>query len=90
MYENLDTYGKIALSLLLLKSVLISALLSILFIFYGDFLLNKYNLETRYPRLAKIIILRRKFSKYYLILNCSVVLFVILIEVIFSLAILFG
>ena len=87
-FETLDTYSKIAISLLLLNNALISALISIVFVLYGDYLIKHYNLETRFPRLANIIILRRKFSKYNLILSSSIVVLVILTEVIFSLAIL--
>uniref|UniRef100_UPI0030FEF895 hypothetical protein n=1 Tax=Singerocybe alboinfundibuliformis TaxID=1346812 RepID=UPI0030FEF895 len=89
-FEHLDAYSKIALSLLFFKSALISALVSIVFIFYGDYLINKYNIETRFPKLAKIILLRRKFSRYYLLWNSSLVLFIILIEVFFCLSILLG
>uniref|UniRef100_UPI0030FF2D46 hypothetical protein n=1 Tax=Singerocybe alboinfundibuliformis TaxID=1346812 RepID=UPI0030FF2D46 len=87
-FEHLDNYSKIAVSMLLLKSTLISALVSIVFIFYGDYLINKYNIETRFPKLAKIILLRRKFSRYYLLWNSALVLFLILIEIIFYISIL--
>jgi hypothetical protein len=41
-------------------------LISIIFIFYGNIILNYLNLETSYPKIAKIINLRRKFQQYYL------------------------
>jgi len=65
-YETLDTIGKLAIGILILKSTLLSALISIIFIYYGDHLINKYNLENRFPKLAGIIKFRRKFSTYYL------------------------
>jgi len=87
-FETLDTLEKFAISIILLKSVLITALISIVFIFYGDYLIKKYNLELRYPKIANIIHLRRKFSRYYLILNICLIIYVISIEIIFSILLL--
>jgi hypothetical protein len=87
-FESLDTYSKLALSLLLSKSVLVSSLVSMAFVFYGDYLIKRFNLETRYPKLYEIINLRKKFNRYYLILNITTIIIVILAEVIFSIAIL--
>jgi hypothetical protein len=86
-FESLDTFSKLAVSLLLSKSVLVSSLISLAFIFYGDYLVERFNLETRYPKLYQIINLRKKFNRYYLILNISTIIIVILAEVIFSIAI---
>jgi len=36
---------------------------------YSDFLLTYFKLETKYPKIAKYIELRRKFQRYYLNLN---------------------
>jgi hypothetical protein len=88
-YEKLDYMGKIAFGLLLFKYVLISSLISIFFIFYGDYLINRFQLEVKYPKLAKIIKLRRIFQRYYLIIDSLMILSVILIEILFCLAILF-
>lgn len=87
-FETLDALEKFAISIILFKSVLISALISIVFIFYGDILIKKYNLELRYPKIANIINLRRKFSRYYLILNICLIIYVISIEIIFSILLL--
>lgn len=87
-FETLDLFSKLAVSILFLKNVLISALISIIFVLYGDILIKNYKLESRFPKLTQIIELRRKFSRYYLILNCSIVVLVILTEVVFCLAVL--
>lgn len=87
-FETLDLFSKLAVSILFLKNVLISALISIVFVLYGDILIKYYKLESRFPKLTQIIELRRKFSRYYLILNCSIVVLVILTEVVFCLAVL--
>lgn len=91
-YENidsLDTYGKLALSMLLLKSVFISVLINLVFIYYGEYLLTKYSIEKRYPRLAIFINLRRKFNKYTIIWNWLMIICILLIEILFYISLLF-
>lgn len=44
-------------------------LISIIMIFYGNILLDYFQLEKRLPRIAKLIIQRRKFQSYYLLTN---------------------
>lgn len=46
-FTNLDLTGQIAVSVLVLNQALLSALSTIIFIFYGEILLKKYNVETR-------------------------------------------
>jgi hypothetical protein len=53
---------------------LVACLISIAAIFYGDYLIKYFNLEVKYPRLAKFIQLRRKFQLFYLNLNFLAVL----------------
>jgi hypothetical protein len=87
-FETLSSWEKLAVSLLLTKSVIFSALLGIIFNFYGDFLLNRFNIESRFPKLASVIKLRRTFSRYYFFVDCSLIFGVIFLEMIFSLFIL--
>src|SRR5258705_823839 len=88
-FESLNGIKKIAVSLILGKSVIFSSLLTLIFIFYGNILIEKYNLESRFPKLARIIQLRRKFQKYYFNLNCIFILTIIITEISLSLALLF-
>jgi len=87
-FESLIVIKKIAVCLIISKSVIFSALISIIFIFYGNILIEKYDLENRYPKLAKLIQLRQKFQKYYFKFYCGLILMAVLTEVIFSVAIL--
>ena len=87
-FEKLDTMGKLAIALLFSKSLLLSSFISIIFIYYGDNLISKYKLDIKYPKLAAVINLRKKFTKYYLISNWLTIFFVILSEIIFSIAVL--
>lgn len=63
--------GQLCITLLIGNYVVLSAVFSIIAILYGEYLINRYNLETRYPKLAAIIKLRKKFQKYYLIFSIS-------------------
>jgi hypothetical protein len=83
----LDGLHKLAVSLLFLKSVLFTAFVNIIFVYYGDILFNKYNIGEKYPNIGKIIKLRQKYTKYYFILNCLLIFGVILVEVVFSICI---
>ena len=80
--------SKLAVTLLFSKSVLISAIISIIFIFYGDYLIKKYNLESKYPKLATFIKYRRQFQKYYLISSCLTIFIIIFSEIVFCIAVL--
>ncbi len=77
---NLSLLGLFSLSLLILNQVIFSCIISIIFIFYGDYLVNKFKIENRYPRLYKLISLRRKFQAYYLLYNIGMIITVLLIE----------
>ena len=89
MFDNFDIYSKIAISILLINSVILSNLISIGFIFFGNYLLKKFNIENKYPSLKKIIELRLKFQQFYLILNLSLIFFGIFVQIAFALFVLF-
>jgi organic radical activating enzyme len=91
IFEDFDTLSgikKLAVALLLLNSSLVSSLISITVVLYGDYLVEKYKLKERFPKFAKIIEFRQKLKKYSLYLDIIAILIVILTQVIFSLAIL--
>jgi hypothetical protein len=69
--NSLTTEQLGALSNLLFSQFILASVISIVFIFFGDYLITRFNLEIKYPRLAKIIGLRKKFQKYYLIVNIT-------------------
>jgi len=59
--------------------VVIVSMISIIIVLYSDTLIEKYKIVERYPRLTNIIEIRRKFQKYYLIWDISVILGVVII-----------
>jgi hypothetical protein len=79
--NSLTTEQLGALSNLLFSQIILASVISIVFIFFGDYLITRFNLETKYPRLAKIIGLRKKFQKYYLIVNITWIVICILPQI---------
>lgn len=71
--SSLDYTQNIAFINLSGTFVILITLISIIFIFYGNKILDYLNLEQRYPKIAKFILLRRKFQQYYLLWDISVI-----------------
>ena len=55
------------------------SLFSIISIFYGDKLIIFFNLENRFPKIAKFIQIRRKLQQYYLLMNIGLIIIVLVI-----------
>jgi hypothetical protein len=87
-FETLNGIKKIAFCLILSKSIILSALISIIFIFYGNILIEKYNLKNKYPKIYNIIQLKQKFQNYYFKFYCILILLIIFTEIIFGISIL--
>nr|YP_010130265.1 hypothetical protein KQ422_mgp033 [Clavaria fumosa]QPZ51167.1 hypothetical protein [Clavaria fumosa] len=56
--------------------IIISSIISIAAVLYGDFLIRYFKLEERFPKLAVFISIRRKFQRYYLNYNFIVILLI--------------
>jgi len=67
-----------ALGHILAATGIILCLLSLISVFYGDVFLNDLDLETRFPKLARFIKLRRVFLQYYFLLYTLIILFLAL------------
>ena len=75
----LETYAIVHLSAVVL---IFLSLTSIISIFYGDIIITKLQLTTRFPLIIKTIELRRKFQQFYLITNILTI-FVVLLAITF-------
>ena len=64
--KNLKDEELLALGSLLLNGLILNYIISIIFVLYGDYLIKRFNLETRFPKLSKFIQLRRKLQNFYL------------------------
>jgi hypothetical protein len=62
--------------MLLTNSLILWCILSIILNKYGDYLMDRFNLETRYPRFAVLIRYRKKLTKYYLWSNFLLIILV--------------
>lgn len=58
---------------------IISSIISILIVYYSNYLINKFRLETKYPKLAKFLYYRAKLTNYYIkldIINIAIFLII--------------
>jgi hypothetical protein len=69
----------LAMSNILGSMFIIFSLISIISIFYGEKLIIFFDLENRFPKIAKFIQIRRKFQQYYLLMNISLIIIVLLL-----------
>ena len=64
--DSLSTVELLAFSGLLLNGLIINYTITIILILYGEYLIKRFDLEVKYPKLAKFIVIRRKLQNYYL------------------------
>lgn len=74
MFSELSTAQLGALGHILLAIGIYYCVFSIATIYYGDILIKYFNLEIKYPRLAKLIQYRRTFQLYNMSLNIILIL----------------
>ena len=58
---------------------------AILTIYYGNYIIDYFKLETRFPKLANIIKLRRKFQSYSIIWNTILIIVALIIIIVLNL-----
>lgn len=77
-YIKLNYFQSFALAHLSGFMFISLSLISLISLYFGDYLIERFNIEDRYPRIFKFVKLRRKFQRFYLILDLSII-FIILI-----------
>jgi hypothetical protein len=60
---------------------IIFCFISIIFVLWGNFILEYFNLEQKFPWLAKFMNLRRKLVNYNLILNFTLIIIVLVLMI---------
>lgn len=80
-------YG-ITLSHLLLMLFILFLLFSHLSVLYGNYLIEKFDLVNKYPKLHKILEYRMKYQKFYMFYNAIVAITLLLIFIIIDILIL--
>src|SRR6266576_3509211 len=78
-YSNLNYFQNIAIAHLSAIVFIFLSVISLVSIYFGDYLLNKYNIKSKYPRIHKFIQLRRKFQRFYLILDLTIIFIMLII-----------
>jgi hypothetical protein len=83
--HNLSIMQQFAISHILAAITILFSLSSLVTIFYSDFLIKHFNLESKFPRLAKYLSLRRTFQQYYFFLNTAIIIFFLGLVIVFNL-----
>ena len=78
MLSQLTFEQTICLGNLVSSVFILLCILNIISTLYSNFLLDYFKLETKYPKLGKLLKIRVQFRRYYLILNFSIVIFTLL------------
>lgn len=87
-FLDLSLEAKIAICLIFSSSIIISSVINLIYILYGDYIINKFNLDERWKSLATLIKYRRKFTRYYIIINIITIISICLIQILFGLNVL--
>ena len=99
VFDLIEKYQKFLTSLTLDQLValfnifgdimILTTLTSIVIVLIGDYLINKLNLEVRYPKLAKYIRLKEKLNKHYLIIYIVIFYIIVFLSIIGNIYMLF-
>nr|YP_010137133.1 hypothetical protein KYW48_mgp10 [Tylopilus plumbeoviolaceoides]QWM97172.1 hypothetical protein [Tylopilus plumbeoviolaceoides] len=77
--ENLNIIQNIAFMNISAIIFIFFSLISLLTIFFGEYLINKFNIENKYPKIYKFIKIRRIFQTYYIIIDSIIIIIIIII-----------
>lgn len=87
--DSLSQEELLALGSLLFNSLVLSYVVSIILVLYGEYLIKRFDLENKYPKIAKFIEIRRKLQNYYLKLCFAWIFFALLPQFIIDILILY-
>jgi hypothetical protein len=68
--------------------MILSSLFGLTINLYGNYILDRFKLENRFPRIAFIIKYRKKTSKYYVVINIILIATLCLINIMFGFSLL--
>jgi hypothetical protein len=69
------------------SSIILWCLFGILLNLYGNYLIDKFSLEYKYPKIALFINYRKKLSKYYIISNYLIIIIMCLLNIVLGISI---
>lgn len=71
--STLNTFELCVLFNIFISIFILFCLITIIVIYYGNFLINYFNLENKFPKLAKFIKIRHAFQEFYMLLYFSLI-----------------
>ena len=87
-FETFDGLTKTVCLMMLSSSFIISSLFGISINLYGNYLLDRFKLEEKYPKIAIFIKIRRKVSKYYILSNIIHILIICIMNMLYGISVL--
>ena len=87
-YETLSGLSQLMVTMIISNSLILWCLFGLLINIYGEYLLERFQLEKKYPKLAIIIKYRRKLSIYYILSNILLITLTCLTGIILGVSIL--
>jgi len=87
-FESMMGISQLAFSMVLQSSLILWCAITLIINIYGEYLLERFKLENRYPKIAWIIKWRQKISKYYILSNFLLIILICLTNIIFGISIL--
>lgn len=82
--DNLSQYQKFALIHIFSSVSILFCLFTLVSVYIGNQLIDYFKLTERFPRLAKYIALRQKFTKYYFIWNTFIIFSILVLIIIIN------
>lgn len=82
--ESLSQTQKGAVIHISFSVVILLCLFTLIGIFYGNILIQYFKLETKFPRLARYIKIRRKFQQFYFAMNSLFIIWILIFIIIFN------
>jgi hypothetical protein len=83
-FDGADALTKIVCVYMFGSYCIITFIISIAINLYGNYLLDRFKLEERYPKIAIFINIRKKVSKYYILSNIISIILISLANIIFG------
>lgn len=77
--NNLNFFQTLAFTHLCAIIFIFLSLNSLIALYFGEYLINKINIENKYPRIYKYIQIRRKFQVYFLIKDLTIIYITLII-----------
>jgi hypothetical protein len=81
---ELGAIGHISMSLAILL-----CLISIVVVFSGNVIIQRFKLEEKYPKIAKYIRIRQQFQMYYFFINILTIVFILIFVIYINICVLF-